>query len=72
MFPVNFILAWRNILRKKTLVFINLASLSMGLTCAIIIAIFVSYEQLSLDRHYTKSEKTFEVAEATPFTESVT
>jgi putative ABC transport system permease protein len=64
MFSINFILAWRNILRNKTLAFINVAGLSIGLTCTIIIAIFVRYE-LTFDRYHTQSEKIFKVVQET-------
>jgi putative ABC transport system permease protein len=64
MLLINFILAWRNILRNRTLAFINVAGLSIGLTCAIIIAIFVRYE-LSFDGYHTKSDTIFKVVQET-------
>lgn len=64
MLPINLLLAWRNILRNKTLTFINVAGLSVGLCCALIITIFVRYE-LGFDGYHTKSEKIFKVVQDT-------
>ena len=64
MFWINLTVAWRNIVRNKTLAFINVAGLSIGLTCALVITIFVRYE-LSFDRYHTKSESIYKVVQET-------
>src|SRR5688572_14020696 len=57
-------LAWRNIIRNRIFTFINVAGLSIGISCALIITVFVRYE-LSFDRHNTKALKTYKVVQDT-------
>jgi ABC-type antimicrobial peptide transport system permease subunit len=64
MFWINLTVAWRNILRNKTFAFINVAGLTIGLTCALIITIFVRYE-LSFDRYHSKSQNIYKVVQET-------
>lgn len=64
MFWINLTVAWRNILRNKIFAVINVAGLTIGLTCALIITIFVRYE-LSFDRYHSKSENIYKVVQET-------
>lgn len=64
MFWINLTLAWRNILRNKTFTVINVAGLTIGLSCALIITIFVRYE-LSFDRYHVKSQRIYKVVQET-------
>lgn len=48
MFKNYFITAYRNLLRNKTYSFINIAGLSLGLTCAMLILLYVN-DELSYD-----------------------
>ena len=60
----HLILAWRNIFRNKVFSLINIAGLSIGISCTLIVTVFVRYE-LSFDRHHAKSEKIFKVVQDT-------
>ena len=64
MFWINLTVAWRNIVRHKTFALINVAGLTIGLTCALVITIFVRYE-LSFDRYHTKSQSIYKVVQET-------
>jgi putative ABC transport system permease protein len=52
--------AWRNLLRHKLFSFINIAGLAMGLTCTILIALFV-HDELSYDNWIPGSENLWRV-----------
>jgi putative ABC transport system permease protein len=64
MFWNNLLLAWRNIFRHKVFALINVTGLSLGLTSALIITIFVRYE-LSFDRYHTKAKKIYKIVQDT-------
>lgn len=64
MFWINLAVAWRNILRNKTFSVINVAGLTIGLTCALVITIFVRYE-LSFDRYHAQSQNIYKVVQDT-------
>ena len=64
MFWINLTVAWRNIVRHKTFAIINVAGLTIGLTCALVITIFVRYE-LSFDRYHSKSQDIYKVVQET-------
>jgi ABC-type antimicrobial peptide transport system permease subunit len=70
MFWINLSIAWRNIFRNKTSSIINVAGLAIGLTCALIITIFVRYE-LSFDRYHAKSENIYKVVQDTKMGDEV-
>jgi putative ABC transport system permease protein len=55
-----FITAWRNILRNKAGSFINVFGLTMGITCALLIAIFIQNE-LSYDRFHKDANRIYQV-----------
>ncbi|TAL51068.1 MAG: ABC transporter permease, partial [Chitinophagaceae bacterium] len=52
--------AWRNMMRNKTSSFINVAGLSIGIACALLIVIFIKNE-LSYDRFHKDANRIFQV-----------
>ncbi|MBB6005316.1 ABC transporter permease [Arcicella rosea] len=53
-------IAFRNLLRNKSYAFINIAGLSLGLTCAMLIFALVRYH-FSIDKHHSKYENTYRI-----------
>ncbi len=51
MFKNYFKIAWRNLQRNKVYSFINIAGLSMGLACAMLILLYVK-DEVSFDRFH--------------------
>ena len=51
MFLNHLTLAWRNLIGNKVFTTIHVAGLSIGITCALVIAIFVRYES-SFDTYH--------------------
>ncbi|HMG89479.1 MAG TPA: ABC transporter permease, partial [Chryseolinea sp.] len=66
----NFILAWRNLGRQKIFSTVNILGLSIGITCCLVISIFVRYE-LSFDRYHQKAEQIYKVVQETKFAEGM-
>lgn len=66
----NFILAWRNLTRQRMFSIVNILGLSLGITCCLVISIFVRYE-LSFDRYHTKSNQIYKVVQETKFAEGM-
>jgi putative ABC transport system permease protein len=64
----NFITAWRNLIRNKSLSIINILGLSIGITCSLVITIFIRYE-LSFDRYHEKANQIYKVVQETKFAE---
>ena len=64
MFHNYLITALRNFSRHKLYSFINIAGLTVGLTCAIFIILFVR-DQLSYDRWIPDTENLYRVAHTT-------
>src|ERR1041384_1543422 len=52
--------AWRNMLRNKVSSFINISGLSIGVACALLIAIFIKNE-FSYDRFHKDADHVFQV-----------
>lgn len=61
-------LAWRNLVRNKTFSIINMVGLSIGISCALVIAIFIRYE-LSFDHYHQKADQVYKVVQETKFAE---
>jgi ABC-type antimicrobial peptide transport system permease subunit len=61
-------LAWRNLGRQKMFAFINILGLSMGITCCLVISIFVRYE-LGFDQYHSKADHIYKVVQETKFAE---
>ncbi|MES2893163.1 MAG: ABC transporter permease [Bacteroidota bacterium] len=58
---VNYLkIAWRNLLKNKTFSFINIAGLAIGLSCFLLIALYVT-DELSYDRHNEKADRIYRV-----------
>ena len=51
MFKSYLTIAWRNLLRNKIYTFINVAGLSIGLACAMLIMLYVK-DEVSYDRFH--------------------
>ena len=56
-----FIIAWRNLTRNKLNSFISIFGLAVGLTCCILIALFVT-DELSYDRNFNRSGDLYRMA----------
>ncbi|NUO02558.1 MAG: ABC transporter permease [Saprospiraceae bacterium] len=61
MFKINLTLALRNLLKYKGFSFINLFGLSIGLSCCLLIGIYIANE-LSFDRYHAKAERIWRVS----------
>lgn len=62
--------AYRNLLKNKIHTLINLAGLSIGIACTIVISIFISYES-GFDAFHQKAPNTFRVVQHTQFSEGM-
>ncbi|HLG40372.1 MAG TPA: ABC transporter permease [Chitinophagaceae bacterium] len=60
-------IAWRNVLHEKGYAFINVFGLAVGLTCFILILLFVQHE-LSYDRFYENPDRIYRVVKRHPGT----
>ncbi|MDY8137532.1 ABC transporter permease [Aquimarina sp. 2201CG5-10] len=60
--------AWRTFLKNKVNTSINILGLSIGITCCIIVLIFVKYES-NFDDFHPYSEQTYRVVQHTEFAE---
>lgn len=56
-------IAWRNMLRKKAYSAINITGLAIGITCCILITLYVQ-DELSYDRYNTHFDKIYRVLHA--------
>ncbi|RYE17886.1 MAG: ABC transporter permease, partial [Sphingobacteriaceae bacterium] len=54
------LIARRNLLKRKFYNFINITGLSIGMSCCILIALYVQHE-LSYDRYHTRHERIYRV-----------
>ena len=61
MFKINLILALRNLLKYKSFSFINLFGLTVGLSCCLLIGIYIANE-LSFDRYHAKADQIWRVS----------
>ncbi len=52
------LIAWRNIMRNKALSFINIAGLSIGLACCMLISLYTK-DELSFDRFHAKKNQLY-------------
>lgn len=60
MFTNYLKIAWRNLLKNKTFSFINITGLAIGLSCFILIALYVA-DELSYDRYNEKAGRIFRI-----------
>jgi putative ABC transport system permease protein len=64
MFKNYFIVAWRNLSRNKIYSFINIAGLSIGLACAMLIILYVK-DEVSYDRFHSKANNIYRIVTQT-------
>lgn len=55
-----FIVTIRNLLKNRTYSFINIAGLSIGITCSILILLWV-FDELSYDSQHPKADRLYQV-----------
>ncbi len=60
MFKNYFKISWRSLLKQKLYAFINIGGLAVGLTCFILIFLYVQHE-LSFDRFYSNADQIYRV-----------
>ena len=60
MFKNYFTVAWRNLSRNKIYAFINIAGLSIGLACAMLIILYVK-DEVSYDRFHKNADRIYRV-----------
>ena len=53
-------IAWRNMMKNKTFSFINIFGLSIGLTCCMLISMYLYYE-LSYDSHHKHANRVYQL-----------
>ena len=60
MYNHYFKLSWRNLLKKRLYSFINIGGLAIGISCFLIISLFVQHE-LSYDHNYVKADQIYRI-----------
>ncbi len=60
-----FKVAWRNLSRQRRFTIINVAGLTLGIACAILVHLIVSHE-LSYDRYHTNAARVYRVNKGLP------
>lgn len=68
MFKNYLKIAWRNLLHNKTYSFINIAGLSIGLACAMLIVLYVQ-DEVSYDRFHQKVSQIYRIDKETTKTD---
>ena len=63
MFKNHFKLAWRNLIRNRQFTFLNLLGLSTGLTCTILIYLWVS-DELHMNKLSANDERIYQVMQS--------
>ncbi len=61
-------IGWRSLLKNKLSFLINIAGLSLGVTCCLILLIFIRYES-SFDRYQPHADRTYRVVQHTEYPE---
>jgi putative ABC transport system permease protein len=57
-----FKIAWRNLFRNKVYSFINIFGLTVGITCFLLIALYI-FDELTYDRFHKQAENIYSVVE---------
>lgn len=57
-----FTIAWRNLMKRKLYSFINIAGLTIGMACCVLITVYVKNE-LSYDRYHVKADRIYRVTQ---------
>ncbi|MEO8852958.1 MAG: hypothetical protein ABI359_04215, partial [Ginsengibacter sp.] len=60
MFKNYFKIAWRNLLKRKLYSAINIFGLPLGITCSLLLYLFISYN-LSFDSYHKNASRTYRV-----------
>ncbi|NIR49020.1 FtsX-like permease family protein [candidate division KSB1 bacterium] len=60
MFKNYLKIAFRNIVKSKVFSFVNIAGLAIGMSCCILILLFVK-DELRFDRHHPNAERTYRI-----------
>lgn len=63
MLKSYFKIAWRNLLKNKMFSFINIFGLSVGLTCCILISLYL-YNEYSYDRYHKNGDRIYQLGTA--------
>jgi putative ABC transport system permease protein len=58
-----FQIAWRNLVKRKFYSFINIAGLAIGMTCCLLITLYIKNE-LSYDQYHTKKDRIYRVLQS--------
>src|SRR5215468_6599576 len=53
--------AWRNLMKNKIFSFINIFGLSVGLTCCMLITVYL-YNELSYDKYHKNVDRLYQLA----------
>lgn len=56
-------IAWRNLMKNKVFSFINIFGLSVGLTCCILISLYI-YHEISYDKHHGNGSRIYQLGTA--------
>ena len=62
MFNSYFKIAWRGMFKQKLYSLINVSGMTIGMTCFILISLYINYE-LSYDHHHEKANRIYRVAQ---------
>ncbi|MEM6346942.1 MAG: FtsX-like permease family protein [Bacteroidota bacterium] len=57
--------AWRNIIKHKAFSLINIVGMSMGMSCFVLISLYIQYE-VSFDTQHTKADRIYRFAQTQP------
>src|SRR5215218_1029861 len=58
-----FKIAWRNLMKNKVFSFINIFGLSVGLTCCMLISLYI-YHEVSYDKHHENGDRIYQLGTA--------
>ena len=61
MFKNYFKIAWRNLVKNKVFSFINIFGLTVGLTCCMLISVYL-YNEVSYDKYHKNIENLYHLA----------
>ncbi|MFL5745788.1 MAG: ABC transporter permease [Niastella sp.] len=62
MFRHYFQIAWRNLMKRKFYTLINVAGLAIGMTCCMLISVYL-YHENSYDQYHTKRDRIYRVVQ---------
>jgi putative ABC transport system permease protein len=64
MLKTYFKVAWRNLKNNKVFSFINIFGLAVGLTCCMLISVYI-YNELSYDTYHVDADRVYEIGSIT-------